>query len=221
MNKYNRCEPVCYTSVVVLSLACMHQQPTCPPYDGVERVNAPDSRLDQIVRDWLDEIPRQPLGKPPRDDLSDLESRWIQRGKRISSAEDALIKILRDKSSPYRRRAALVIGRIGSAKALDALAELFETDDVGLQRDAVASIRAIDSPKRVDVLAIALDSTYRQSEIPDVGIPSKKAIVRANIAIALSEIDEKGAEKLLTSLISVEKDPYVLSALKKASEKNR
>lgn len=206
---------LCYSwLVVVAAVGCWNQRSVPVQSDNVAHQDTTDLQTDQKVRDWLREMPRQPLGEPPRDDLGELESAWIERGRQIPSVEGALIRILRDKFSFHRRAAAFVIGRVGSAKALDALATLFETDDVGLQLDAVGSIRAIKSPRRVDVLSVALESTYRQPEQPDNGVPTAKAIVRANIAIALSEIDDRGAERLLTSVIAKEQDPYVLDALK-------
>jgi HEAT repeat protein len=146
-------------------------------------------------------------------------SAWIERGKQIPSVEAALIKIIRDKSSAQRRIAAFVVGRLGSCKALDALADVFEADDDCLHLDAVRAICEIKSPKQVDCLAKALESTYRKPEVPDRGIPTGKAIVRANVAIALSQIDDDSAKKLLTALLSREKDSYVLSVMERIQKK--
>ena len=163
---------------------------------------------------WLDEQPRQPRDEPPSDDFPELTRKWIERGKRIPRGEDVLIEILKDKTSRQRATAALVVGRIGGFKSLDALEDVFETDDPRLQLNAIESIRVIDSPKRVDVLATALKSTYAKPEAADSGVPTRKAIIRANIGLVLSEMKEESAKHLLTRLLSSESDPYVLDALR-------
>jgi len=168
---------------------------------------------ERRVLEWLDAIPRLRRDVPPPDSFAEIEAAWVEQGKQIPSVESTLIAILEDRSSDYRRRAAYVIGRVGSAKSLDALSRIFDTGDTGLQLDAVQSIRSIHDPKCVDVLAVARESTYRLPKTPDRGIPTQKAIVRANIAIALSEIEGEPAKRLLAKLVDVEKDLYVLEVI--------
>lgn len=174
----------------------------------------------RIVEEWLDDQPRQVKGQPPNDNIEKLRSKWLSRGKKIPTVNDALIAIVRDKDSSRRRSAALVIGEIVGADALGVLQELFDSDDPRLQLNALVSLRAIDNPKRIPVLAAALKSTFRQPRTKDEGVPTNAAIVRGNIAILLSEIKEKAAIDLLDNLKTKEEDPYVLGILKDLNKRD-
>lgn len=204
--------------IVFVVCACPEQlsMRTFPVVSQASASESPSTAT--LVREWLDEQPQQARGEPPNEGINNLRLAWIERGKRIPSVEDGLIDILKDKTSRHRSVAALVIGRVGSAKALDALEMVFGTNDARLQLNAIESIRVISDSKRVDVLAAALRSTYRESETPDTNVPTNQAIVRANIVLALYEIDEDSARKLLKSVLSVETDPYVLDIVKRRKE---
>jgi HEAT repeats len=174
--------------------------------------DAPGTR--ELAEEWLRQMPQPVRGKPPPENIQELRETWIERGKRVPGIKNALIVILKDEKSSLRSFAALVVGRIVGEKALDGLEDAFSSDDPRLRLNALESLGIIDSPKRTRVLATALTSTYREPHERDDSVPTNNAIIRANIAILLSESRDDGARQLLKSLSSKEKDPYVMKILR-------